>query len=58
MSAGKEISKIVLKVSRSGTASVRARSGSFIALRLFHVSLTVFTGMAQKDTGAGVIGTI
>ena len=26
--------------------------------RLFHVSLTVFTGMARKDEGAGVIGTI
>ena len=26
--------------------------------RLFHVSLTIFTGTARKDAGAGVIGTI
>ena len=58
LSAGKQISKIVLKVSRNGIASIRARSGSFIASRLFHVSLTVFKGMARKDAGAGVIGTI
>ena len=33
LSAGKEISKIVLKVSRNGIASIRARSESFIALK-------------------------
>ena len=33
MSAGKEISKIVLKVSRNGIASIRARTECFIALK-------------------------